>query len=98
MNIKPLGDRVLVKREKAEEVTAGGIIIPDTAKDKPSKGVVLAVGDGARDDKGNIINMILKKGDRIYFTKWSGTEVKIDGSDDELLIMKESDVLGIIED
>lgn len=95
MNIRPLGDRVLVRREEAEEVTAGGIIIPDTAKDKPSKGTVVAVGEGARNDKGELIKMTLKAGDKVYFTKWGGSEVKL--NNEELLIMKESDVLAIIE-
>ena len=96
MNIKPLGDRVLIKREEAEEITAGGIIIPDTAKDKPSKGLVISVGEGARNEKGELIKMTLKVGDRVYFTKWGGSEVKLNG--EELLIMKESDVLAIIEE
>lgn len=95
MNIKPLGDRVLVKREEAEDITAGGIIIPDTAKDKPSKGVVVSVGEGTKNEKGELIPMVLKAGDKIYFTKWGGSEVKLNG--EELLIMKESDVLAIIE-
>ena len=95
MKLKPIQDRILVKREEAEEKTSGGIIIPDTSKEKPSKGVVVAVGDGARDDKGNIIPMTLKVGDKVFFTKWGGTEIKID--DEDLLIMKESDVLAIIE-
>lgn len=95
MKLKPLGDRVLVRREDAEEKTAGGIIIPDTSKEKPSKGSVVAVGEGARDDKGNIIPMNLKVGDKVFFTKWGGTELKVD--DEELLIMKESDILAIIE-
>lgn len=95
MKLKPLGDRVLVRREDAEEKTAGGIIIPDTSKEKPSKGSVVAIGEGARDDKGNIIPMNLKVGDKVFFTKWGGTELKVD--DEELLIMKESDILAIIE-
>lgn len=95
MKLKPIQDRVIIKREEAEDKTAGGIIIPDTSKEKPSKGVVVAVGDGARDDKGSLIPMTLKVGDRVFFTKWGGTEVKIDNED--LLIMKESDVLAIIE-
>ena len=95
MKLKPLGDRVLVKREDAEEKTSGGIIIPDTSKEKPSKGSVVAVGDGARDEKGNIIPMSLKVGDKVFFTKWGGTEIKVDN--EELLIMKESDILAIIE-
>lgn len=85
----------MVKREEADEKTAGGIIIPDTSKEKPSKGVVVAVGAGARNDKGELIPMILKEGDRVYFAKWGGTELKMD--DEELLIMKESDILATIE-
>lgn len=96
MKLKPIQDRVLVKREDAEEKTSGGIIIPDTSKEKPSKGLIVAVGDGARDEKGNIIPMTLKVGDKVFFTKWGGTEVKIDNED--LLIMKESDILAIIEE
>ena len=95
MKFKPLADRVLVKRTEETKKTAGGIIIPDTAKEKPSQGEVLAVGAGARDDSGKIIAMTLKVGDKILLGKWSGSEVKIDG--EELLIMKESDVLGILE-
>ncbi len=95
MKLKPLGDRVLVKREDAEEKTSGGIIIPDTSKEKPSKGSVVAIGDGVRDEKGNLIPMNLKVGDKVFFTKWGGTEIKVD--DEELLIMKESDILAIIE-
>ncbi|MDR1494419.1 MAG: co-chaperone GroES [Rickettsiales bacterium] len=95
MKIKPLQDRILVKREDAEEKTAGGIIIPDTSKEKPSKGVVVAVGPGTRNDKGEPIPMTLKVGDRVFFTKWGGTELKVD--DDELLVMKESDILATIE-
>ena len=95
MKLKPIQDRILVKREDAEEKTSGGIIIPETSQEKPSKGTVMAVGDGARDEKGNIIPMTLKVGDKIFFTKWGGTEIKIDNED--LLIMKESDVLAIIE-
>ncbi|MBU6373861.1 MAG: co-chaperone GroES [Alphaproteobacteria bacterium] len=94
-NFRPLGDRVLVKRVKEEEKTKGGIIIPDTAQEKPQEGEVIAVGPGARDEDGERIAMDLKVGDRILFGKWSGTEVKIDG--DDLLIMKESDVMGVIE-
>jgi chaperonin GroES len=94
-NFRPLGDRVLVKRVKEEEKTKGGIIIPDTAQEKPQEGEVVAVGPGARDEDGERIAMDLKVGDRILFGKWSGTEVKIDG--DELLIMKESDVMGVLE-
>lgn len=95
MKLRPLGDRVLVRREDAEEKTAGGIIIPDTSKEKPSKGSIVAVGEGARDDKGNLIPMNLKVGNKVFFTKWGGTELKVD--DEELLIMKESDILAIIE-
>ncbi|MDR1498754.1 MAG: co-chaperone GroES [Rickettsiales bacterium] len=95
MKIKPIQDRVIVRRNDADEKTAGGIIIPDTSKEKPSKGEIVAVGDGARDDKGNLIPMTLKVGNKVFFTKWGGTEIKID--DEELLIMKESDVLAIIE-
>ena len=94
MNFRPLHDRVLVRRVTAEEKTAGGIIIPDTAKEKPQEGEVVAVGPGGRDESGTLIPMELKAGDRVLFGKWSGTEVKIDG--EELLIMKESDVMGII--
>ena len=92
--IRPLHDRVVVKRIDAEEKTKGGIIIPDTAKEKPSEGVIVAVGPGARDDSGKIIAPDVKAGDRILFGKWSGTEVKLDG--EELLIMKESDIMGVI--
>ena len=95
MNFRPLQDRVVVKRVEEESKTAGGIIIPDTAKEKPQEGEVVAVGPGARDDKGELIAMDVKVGDRILFGKWSGTEIKINGED--LLIMKESDVMGIIE-
>jgi chaperonin GroES len=94
VNFKPLGDRVLVKRVKEEEKTKGGIIIPDTAKEKPQEGEVIAVGPGARDEDGERIKMELEVGDRILFGKWSGTEVTVDGQ--ELLIMKESDVMGVI--
>ena len=94
MAFRPLHDRVLVRRIEADEKTAGGIIIPDTAKEKPSEGEVIAVGEGARKDSGELIAMTVKAGDRILFGKWSGTEVKLDGED--LLIMKESDILGII--
>ena len=94
MAFRPLGDRVLVKRVEEEEKTKGGIIIPDTAKEKPQEGEVVAVGPGARDEDGKPIAMDLKAGDRILFGKWSGTEVKIDGQD--LIIMKESDVLGVL--
>jgi chaperonin GroES len=94
MAFRPLGDRVLVKRVEEEQKTKGGIIIPDTAKEKPQEGEVVAVGPGARDDQGKINALELKAGDRILFGKWSGTEVKIDGED--LIIMKESDVLGVL--
>jgi chaperonin GroES len=90
-----LGDRVLVRRVEEEEKTKGGIIIPDTAKEKPQEGEVIAVGPGARDDSGKIQPLDVKSGDRILFGKWSGTEVKLDGQD--LLIMKESDILGVLE-
>ncbi len=92
---RPLHDRVLVRRIDSDEKTAGGIIIPDTAQEKPSEGEVLAAGPGARDDRGEIVDLDVQVGDRILFGKWSGTEVKIDGED--LLIMKESDIMGIIE-
>ena len=95
MNLKPLHDRVLVERVSSEDKTKGGIIIPDTAQEKPMEGKVLAVGNGARNENGQIDALDVKKGDRILFGKWSGTEVKIDGK--ELLIMKESDIMGIIE-
>ena len=94
MHFTPLHDRVVVRRIEGDEKTKGGLIIPDTAKEKPSEGEVIAVGEGARKDSGELIAMIVKAGDRILFGKWSGTEVKIDGED--LLIMKESDILGII--
>jgi chaperonin GroES len=96
MKFRPLHDRVVVKRIDAEEKSAGGIIIPDTAKEKPSQGEVIAVGPGGRDESGKLVPLELKAGDRILFGKWSGTEVKIDGV--EYLIMKESDVMGILED
>ena len=95
MNFRPLHDRVVVRRIESEEKTKGGIIIPDTAKEKPQEGEVVAVGSGARGDDNEIIPLEVKAGDRVLFGKWSGTEVKIDG--EELLIMKESDILGIIE-
>ena len=95
MNFRPLHDRVLVRRLEEETKTAGGIIIPDTAKEKPMQGEVIAVGPGAKNDKGEVSPPDVKAGDRILFGKWSGTEVKIDG--EELLIMKESDIMGIIE-
>ncbi len=95
MKFRPLHDRVVVRRVESEARTAGGIIIPDTAKEKPQEGEIIAVGPGARDDAGKLVPLDVKVGDRILFGKWSGTEVKIDGED--LLIMKESDVMGIIE-
>ena len=95
MNLKPLHDRVLVERVSSEDKTKGGIIIPDTAQEKPMEGKVLAAGSGARNENGQVIALDVKKGDRILFGKWSGTEIKIDGK--ELLIMKESDIMGIIE-
>jgi chaperonin GroES len=95
MKFRPLHDRVLVKRLEGEEKTKGGIIIPDTAKEKPMEGKVIAVGSGVRGEDGKLIPLDVKKGDKILFGKWSGTEVKMDG--DELLIMKESDIMGIIE-
>ena len=95
MKFRPLHDRVVVRRVESEEKTAGGIIIPDTAKEKPQEGEIIAVGPGARDEAGKLVPLDVKTGDRILFGKWSGTEVKIDGED--LLIMKESDVMGIIE-
>jgi len=95
MKFRPLHDRVVVKRIDAEEKTAGGIIIPDTAKEKPSQGEVIAVGKGGRDESGKLIPIGVKAGDVVLFGKWSGTEVKIDGQD--LLIMKESDIMGVID-
>ena len=95
MKFKPLQDRVVVRRIQEEEKTPGGIIIPDTAKEKPSEGEVIAVGPGARNDKGDIVPVEVKAGDRVLFGKWSGTEIKLDGQ--ELLIMKESDIMGVIE-
>jgi chaperonin GroES len=95
MKFRPLHDRVVVRRLEAEEKTAGGIIIPDTAKEKPMEGEVIAVGPGARDETGKLNPLDVKEGDRILFGKWSGTEVKLDG--EELLIMKESDIMGIVE-
>jgi chaperonin GroES len=95
-SFRPLHDRVLVKRVKEEEKSKGGIIIPDTAQEKPQEGEVVAVGPGARDEDGERIEMDVNVGDRILFGKWSGTEVKIDG--EELLIMKESDIMGVIEE
>jgi chaperonin GroES len=96
MKFRPLHDRVVVKRVTAEEKTAGGIIIPDTAQEKPSQGEVVAVGPGGRDEAGKLIPIDIKVGDRVLFGKWSGTEVKIDGQ--ELLIMKESDIMGVIDE
>ena len=95
MGFRPLHDRVLVRRVEAEEKTAGGIIIPDTAKEKPQEGEVIAVGAGTRDETGKLVELDVKPGDRILFGKWSGTEVRLEGED--LLIMKESDILGIVE-
>ncbi len=95
MKFRPLHDRIVVKRITAEEKTAGGIIIPDTAKEKPMEGEVVAAGPGARNEQGAIVALDVKAGDRVLFGKWSGTEVKLDG--EELLIMKESDIMGIIE-
>ena len=95
MKFRPLHDRVVVRRVESEAKTAGGIIIPDTAKEKPQEGEIIAVGPGTRDETGKLVPLDVKSGDRILFGKWSGTEVKIDGED--LLIMKESDVMGIIE-
>lgn len=95
MNFRPLHDRVVVRRVDEDEKTAGGIIIPDTAKEKPQQGEVIAVGPGARDDKGQVVALDVKVGDRVIFGKWSGTEVKINGED--LLIMKESDIMGVLE-
>jgi chaperonin GroES len=95
MAFRPLHDRVVVKRIEGEEKTKGGIIIPDTVKEKPQEGKIIAVGPGGRDETGKLIPLDVKAGDRILFGKWSGTEVKIDG--DDLLIMKESDVLGVVD-
>ena len=94
MSFRPLHDRVLVRRVEAEEKTAGGIIIPDSAKEKPAEGEIVAVGSGARDESGKLVPLDVKVGNRILFGKWSGTEVKLNGED--LLIMKESDIMGII--
>jgi len=96
MKFRPLHDRVVVKRIEAEEKSAGGIIIPDTAKEKPQQGEVIAVGPGGRDEAGKLVPIDVKAGDRILFGKWSGTEVKIDGV--EYLIMKESDIMGVLEE
>ncbi len=95
MNFRPLHDRVLVRRLEEEETTASGIIIPDTAKEKPMQGEILAVGPGARDERGEIVPLDVKMGDKVLFGKWSGSEVKIDG--EELAIMKESDLMGVLE-
>jgi len=95
MHFRPLHDRVVVRRIDAEEKTTGGIIIPDTAKEKPQEGEIVAAGPGARNEKGELVPLDVKAGDRVLFGKWSGTEVKIDG--EELLIMKESDILGVVE-
>ena len=95
MKFRPLHDRVVVRRIDAEEKTAGGIIIPDTAKEKPQHGEIIAVGPGARDEQGRLTPLDVKAGDTVLFGKWSGTEVKIDG--EELLIMKESDIMGVLE-
>ncbi|WP_112313475.1 co-chaperone GroES [Pseudogemmobacter bohemicus] len=95
MTFRPLHDRILVRRIDAEEKTSGGLIIPDSAKEKPQEGEVLAVGSGARDDSGKLIRLDVSVGDRILFGKWSGTEIRLDGED--LLIMKESDVMGVID-
>jgi chaperonin GroES len=96
MNFRPLHDRVAVRRVEEEQKTKGGILIPDTAKEKPMQGEVVAVGPGGRNEKGELVALDVKPGDRILFGKWSGTEVKIDG--DELLIMKESDIMGILDE
>ena len=96
MKFRPLHDRVVVRRIEAEETTKGGIIIPDTAKEKPQEGEIVAAGPGARDESGKIVALDVKAGDRVLFGKWSGTEVRIDGQD--LLIMKESDIMGVVEE
>lgn len=96
LNIRPLGDRVIVERAEAEEKTAGGILLPESAKDKPKQGVVLAVGAGRRNDKGDIQPMNVKSGDRVLFSSYAGTEIKVDG--DEYLIMSESDILAVVVD
>jgi len=95
MEFRPLHDRVVIRRIESDEKTKGGIIIPDTAKEKPQEGEVIAVGPGARDERGKLVPLDLKAGDRVLFGKWSGNEVKVDGED--LLIMKESDIMGVIE-
>jgi chaperonin GroES len=94
MKIRPLQDRVIVRRIESEQKTAGGIIIPDTAQEKPQEGEIIAVGSGAREESGKVIKLDVKKGDRVLFGKWSGTEVKVEGED--LLIMKESDIMGVL--
>ena len=94
MKIRPLQDRVIVRRIESEQKTAGGIIIPDSAQEKPQEGEIIAVGSGARDESGKVIKLDVKKGDRVLFGKWSGTEVKVEGED--LLIMKESDIMGVM--
>nr|WP_272210429.1 co-chaperone GroES [Marinicella sp. W31]MDC2876310.1 co-chaperone GroES [Marinicella sp. W31] len=94
ISFRPLHDRVVVRRVESEEKTKGGIIIPDTAKEKPQEGEIVAVGNGARDDSGNVVALDVKVGDRVLFGKWSGTEVKLDGED--LLIMKEADIMGVV--
>ena len=96
MNFRPLHDRVVVRRIETEEKTKGGIIIPDTAKEKPQEGEVIAVGPGSRDESGKLLPIDLRAGDRVLFGKWSGTEVRIDGED--LLIMKESDIMGVVDE
>ena len=96
MKFRPLHDRIVIRRIEGEDKTKGGIIIPDTAKEKPQEGEVIAVGPGARDESGKLVPLELKAGDRVLFGKWSGTEVKIDGA--ELLIMKESDVMGVLDE
>jgi len=95
MSFRPLHDRVVVRRVDSEEKTKGGIIIPDTAKEKPSEGIIVSVGPGARDESGKVVALDVKAGDRVLFGKWSGTEVKLNGED--LIIMKESDIMGVIE-
>ncbi|MBO9589351.1 co-chaperone GroES [Devosia sp.] len=95
MGFRPLHDRVVVRRVDSEEKTKGGIIIPDTAKEKPSEGIIVSVGPGARDENGKVAALDVKAGDRVLFGKWSGTEVKLNGED--LIIMKESDIMGVIE-
>jgi chaperonin GroES len=96
MQFRPLHDRVVVRRLEAEEKTAGGIIIPDTAKEKPMEGEIIAAGPGSRDETGKLVPLDVKAGDRVLFGKWSGTEVKLDG--EELLIMKESDIMGVVDE